>query len=454
MMGIFLTILMGFAAVGFDLSYVRLARLEMKNATDAAAHAAIMRLRATGNESTARTKAKDIAALNTVLGKSLTLQDNDVVFGTWDPTSKSFTQGATPATAVKINGVRESSTTNDGYIKLTFGRVLGYTESSITSDVMGAFVNRNFVIELDITPSYICDIDDAVKATLALLDDLHGKNVGGDRISMDLFTGKATEFTAFKNIRDDYTWIRDKWNGGGGSYVSFLDGTKTAGIVVCNKNDDTNTPKGGYFKCPAGAADRPYPNYSWVQHCSEDGPSAGYYGGTDLAAAITAGTNKLVAQTQAYEPRVLILVTDGSPMTCTGPGGGGLCGRTYASDGVSPPAGKTYWDPCCADGLTCSTGHVAGEAAGVTAAMAADWNAACSAAQGMATAATAAANNAKANKIALFTIKVKGSSTATSTTFAKGLARSPGTGDWISDATQLAGKFSNIVGQIPVALVK
>ncbi|HEV3033084.1 MAG TPA: pilus assembly protein TadG-related protein, partial [Polyangia bacterium] len=46
-MMLILTVIMGFAAMGFDLSYVRLARFEMKNATDAAAHAAMNVLRAT-----------------------------------------------------------------------------------------------------------------------------------------------------------------------------------------------------------------------------------------------------------------------------------------------------------------------------------------------------------------------------------------------------------------------
>jgi Flp pilus assembly protein TadG len=459
-MALCLTMLMGFAALGFDLAYVRLARLEMKNASDAAAHAAIMRLR-NSNQPTEGLKAADsrsagemVALANTVLGKQMTLQDADFTFGTWDPSVKSFAAGSIPYTAVKINGVRETSASNDGYVQLTFGRALGYSESSVTEDTIGAFANRNFMIEMDITPSYICDIDVGVQAAVDLLNELHTKNIGGDRISLDVFTGKAVERTGFLNIRDNYDAIYTKWWGTPypSLYVSFLDGTKTDGIVVCNKSDDTGpAPKGGQFDCPKGAAKRNYPNYGWVQHCSEDGPT-GYavplYAGTDIAAAITAGTNKLLANTQPWEPRVLIVVTDGSPMTCTGPGGGALCGDSYGSTGTTPPTGKTSsspWDPCCADGLSCTLGHSALSPNGDTA---------CTAAQNLKAAAVTAADTAKANNIDLFTIKVNGGAADTSTTFIESLKRNRGSGNWLSSTAGLGTLFKDIAGQIPVTLVK
>jgi Flp pilus assembly protein TadG len=459
-MALCLTALMGFAALGFDLAYVRLARLEMKNASDAAAHAAILRLRSS-SAATESLKAVDsrsagemVALANTVLGKPMTLQDDDFTFGTWDPSVKSFVAGSTPYTAVEINGVRETSASNDGYVQLTFGRALGYTESSVTEDTIGAFANRNFMIEMDVTPSYICDIDVGVQAAAELLVDLHTKNIGGDKISLDVFTGKSVELTGFLNIRDNFDTIYNAWWGGtyGSLYVSFLDGTKTSGIVVCNKSDDTGpAPKGGVFACPSGAANRNYPNYGWVQHCSEDGPT-GYpvtlYAGTDIAAAITAGTNKLVANTQTWEPRVLIIVTDGSPMTCTGPGGGALCGDTYGSTGTTPPAGKTSsspWDPCCADGLSCTTSHSAGSPNGATA---------CTAATALKTAAVTAANTAAADNIDLFTIKVNGAASDTSTIFIESLARNHGTGNWLSSTAGLGALFTSIAGQVPVTLVK
>jgi hypothetical protein len=451
-MALCLTALMGFAAIGFDLAYVRLARLEMKNASDAAAHAAIIRLRSSTSatpDQDAISIGESVAASNTVLGKSMILQDKDFTFGTWDPTTSTFAPGVTPYTAVQINGVRESSASNDGYVQLTFGKALGYSESSVTEDTIGAFANRNFMVEMDITASWVCNMDGAVQAAATLLDDLHTRNIGGDKISLDVFTGLAVEVTPFENIRDNYAAIYAAWWGGpqGSTYQTSLNGTKTSGIVMCNKLDDTNSPPGGYFKC--GGVNYAYPNYTWVPHCSAGGPT-GYavplYAGTDIAAAITAGTNKLLANAHDWEPRVLILVTDGSPMACTGPGGGGLCGSTYAGDGVTPPPGKgPYWDPCCADGLTCNLTSSAQSPNGDTA---------CTAAQQMKDNAVAAANVAGNAGIDLFLIKVNGSATDSATRFVQSLARNRGTGQWLPNSSQLGVLFTNIAGQVPVTLVK
>src|SRR3954452_22320157 len=70
-----MTILLGFAALGFDLSYVRLGRLQMENATDAAAHAAMIVLRGTNDTVQAKAAAIDIAHQHEVLGQAMKLTD-------------------------------------------------------------------------------------------------------------------------------------------------------------------------------------------------------------------------------------------------------------------------------------------------------------------------------------------------------------------------------------------
>jgi Flp pilus assembly protein TadG len=434
MMALSLVMLMGFAALGFDLSYVRLARLEMKNATDAAAHAAILRLRATGNTTTATTDAIALALKNTVLGKPMVLTNNDFTYGSWDSVAKTFAT-TTPYTAVKINGIRDVSGTG-GYVDLTFGRVLGYSSAATTEDTIGAFANRNFMIEMDITPSYVCTIDAAVQADLSLLDQLHTQNVGGDRISLDVFTGKATEFNDFLNIRNNYMAIYQLW-AGGGTYSSFLGGGKTAGITVCNKLDDpVGVPKGGTIPCPA--AGTAYPNNPNIMACSETamtGYSATVYAGTDIGAAITAGTAKLVNETQDWEPRILIVVTDGSPMMCTAPQGGNLC-----SVGVSP---------CCSDGWC----NIA-KADAANPAIQPGRSAACRAAHDQLAAGLTAATAAANANIDLFVVKMTGSATDNGANYAKSLIRNHGTFQWITDGTALSSAFTSILGQVPISLVK
>jgi Flp pilus assembly protein TadG len=436
-----LMMLIGFAALGYDLAYVRLARLEMKSASDAAAHAGVLILRSSsGDTAKATNAALAVSQLNTVVGKTMHLQTNDVVFGSWDSLSKTFTQGS-PITAVKIAGIRETSDTNDGYVNLTFGKALGFSETSVTEDTIGAFSDRYFMVEMDITPSYICDIDNAVVADLALLDDLYARKIGGDQISLDVFTGMSTELTPFMNIRTRHDDIYRAWTGGTLTYAPFLvSGVysgRTAGITVCNKLDDTSTTvvskKGGTINC--GTPGAAYPNNINAPACSQVGPT-GYatplFAGTDLGAAIRAGTAKLVAQSKDYEPRVLIIVTDGTPMTCTAPQGGDLCYK-----GVSP---------CCADGFCDQS---AAHASGVQERMDA-----CDGAHAILTGANDAADAAAKASVDLFIIKITGSATDTSSNYAATLKRRRGTFTWIADASQLANTFRDIVGQVPISLVQ
>jgi hypothetical protein len=444
---------MGFAALGFDLAYVRLARLEMKNATDAAAHAAILRLRATNNTSTATSDAIAIAAQNTVLGKPMVLSSNDFTYGTWDSISKTFT-ASTPYTAVKINGVRDVSDSG-GYVDLTFGRVLGYSATSTTEDTIGAFANRNFMIELDVTPSYVCTIDNAVQANLALLDQLHNQNVGGDRISLDIFAGAVEQLTDFMNIRDNYTTIYQTW-AGAGVYSSFLPGTKTLGARVCSKgNDTTGSPPGGQVTC--GGTTYDYPNVAdpatdpSTVFCSTTRWQTGYMGktytstvfaGTDIGAAIRAGTAKLQAETQNWEPRVLIVVTDGAPMMCSAPGGGDLCSNNVI--------------PCCSDGWCNQVNADAHDpvVGGTTTPLQSGRSAVCHAAHDNYDDGPTAADLAANAGIDLFTVKMTGSSTDRESVYVQSLIRNRGTFQWITDGTQLSSAFTTILGQVPISLVK
>src|SRR5689334_17025560 len=118
---------LGFAAMGFDLAYVRYSRLQLQNATDAASHAALVRLRATGDTTQARTMAITVAAQNKVWGKPLVVQSSEVTFGGWDFSTRTFTSGVSPANAVQVNGTRSALTGSNGAVGLTFGRVLGKT---------------------------------------------------------------------------------------------------------------------------------------------------------------------------------------------------------------------------------------------------------------------------------------------------------------------------------------
>lgn len=321
LMAVVTTVVLGFAAFGFDLAYVRYARLQLQNATDAAAHAALVRLRASGNTGQATGTAISVAVQNRVWGKPLTLQPADFVFGGWDFTTGLFKANVSPPNAVQVTGTRSALKGANGAIGLSFGRVLGQSTVSLAHVGVAAYRIRSVVVAEDVTGSLWSAVDPAGDADVALLDAMHAFNIPADRIGMQLFTGAAVQFTALTNLQTGYATVRNQWQGDG---KPFDDATKTSGISLCNKLD-------------TGPASTLHPAYrhAWMPPCSNGGD------GTNQGAALKAATAQLLAQSQPYETRVIVLVTDGKPECCTTSGstvtcdgGASACAQKRAQDGL------------------------------------------------------------------------------------------------------------------------
>jgi Putative Flp pilus-assembly TadE/G-like/von Willebrand factor type A domain len=381
-MALCLVVLMGMAAMGFDLSYARLARLQLQNATDAASHAALVRLRVTGDTAAARAMAISVASQNVVHGHTLTLTSSDITFGGWDFAQKLFIAGAFPANAVQIVGSRSSLRGADGAIGTTFGRVLGVNRININHSGTAAYRIRSVVVAQDITGSFAGSIDSAADADVAMLDQMHTYNVSSDRIGMQLFTGDGTAWTALTNLKTGYSAVRVQWFGDG---KQAADTTKTSGITVCNKLDVDS-----HATAPM--------NHAWVPHCSSGGD------GTNQGAAIQRATDQLLAQAQAYETRVIVLITDGKPACCTVSGSSTTCSETNS----------------------CATTRAAN---GVT-----------------------QANYAAANGISIYTVSY--GADAQQHAYNASLARGIGTAYNTPDETQLVSILREIAGTIPIALVQ
>ncbi|HVU50031.1 MAG TPA: pilus assembly protein TadG-related protein [Polyangia bacterium] len=501
LMALCLTILLGFAALGFDLAYVRLARLEMENATDAAAHAAMVVLRATDSVSQAQTAAINIAHMHEVLGQPMKLSASDITFGSYYFSTNTFDPAGTYYNAVKINSQRFDSDTGGALVNLTFGRALGYTEADVTQSVTTAFQSRFFQIELDITDSYLCYIDNAADAAVSFLDylglptDPHGTQ--GDMVGLDVFAGITQPVTTMKNVFANYATIRDDSSKTHGSWLrdtTTLDPTQNRGIGVCSKKNVTATQcyngatwsltanEGGYRQCAPNALNPPpyaacnntfttqfaYPNHTWMPQCSAakaEVTNLQLYAGTDLAEAIRVGHATLKNLGLSDEPHALILVTDGYPMVCTGVGGGGLCGTWNSATGAD-------WQPCCAGGLTCGASFTApdnntygGNAAGwgdgnpnagdsgqIKNGATATGGTACTEAQQMVKDTVTEANLAAADNIDLFVIGFYNPNSP-GDKFAKTLSRNHGTVFTTNDTTTFAQALKQIPSQVPFAIV-
>jgi putative Flp pilus-assembly TadE/G-like protein len=538
LMALVLTVVMYFAAIGFDLTYIRVAKLEMANATDAAAHAAAVALSATGNQGAATTAAITVAGENYVMGRSVVLTSADLVFGSYDFTAKTFTAGTTPATAVQVVGHTVSG--GDGFVNYTFGRIFGLTDANVTQNATAASMNRYFQVELQTSDDWLCEIDNAASAAVQLLTYLNGSSgYQGDWIGLDVFTGVSKQFSPLMNVRQNYNtganllnlWTPDTTTigtvVGNPPYTAATMPAppQTKGIAVCSKANAilpavayegtfvglAPQPSiedaahnlipwpGGYRQCPnqgtlvpiaATASQFPFPNHpmSIAKLSCSDGGQAGLFAGTDLGAAITAGVNELsavgVTGTDASgkpilsnEPRTLVLITDGIPMSCTGIGGGGLCGHRYSDDKVIPPANSglttgSPWQPCCAGGLSCGSSFTVTDAKGNSTsygggawgdsnpAMSPNGDKACTAAHGLAQAAVDAADKADAKGIDVYVIgffvdsATGGVGTGIGPDFASSLVRGKGTATITNSSAAIAGILKSIPGQVPVAIVR
>ncbi|HET6282873.1 MAG TPA: pilus assembly protein TadG-related protein [Polyangia bacterium] len=326
-MAITLAVVMGFAALAFDLAYVRLARMQMQNATDAAAHAAMHKYRMKQPDQTAAVAtAKAVAAANTVLGNSVTLLDSDIVFGVWDTRyypSTTFSPTTVDPNAITINGRISDPKASAGSVDTTFGKVIGFTQASVARSGIAAFRTRGIEIGLDVTGSFIYPAADppvyqARTAALNFLDAMHDMNVTGDRIGMQLFTGKAQQVTPIQSVKDNYNSISDAWKK----------------VHICQKPG-----YGGWPPAPQGPDD-PLMPLCWAR---DDGMAYPTPGPTsNPGAVLKAAGAQLLASPSPYEMPIVVLITDGEPMCCTHESGGNLCSKV-------PPGA-----PCCESGVICT----------------------------------------------------------------------------------------------------
>ncbi|HEY2901433.1 MAG TPA: pilus assembly protein TadG-related protein [Polyangia bacterium] len=437
LMAICLAVIMGFAALGFDLAYVRLARLQMQNASDAAAHAAMVSLRLTSSQSTARKTAETVAAANHVLGNPVQLADSDVVFGGWDFGTKSFTAGAGKTNAVTINGRRADTTASDGNVSLSFGRAIGFTQANVARTSIGAFRSRYTMFEADITGSFLtvsCGLDDAIAADLQFLDALYNAGVVNDKIGLDVFTGMAKSFTPLQTLSANYGSMRASWKGDG---LSARSTAHQSGIGACYIGAP-GSQTGDYSPCPGGkfwpneANLAPgIPNLSCSAGDFHYAPTTTVYGGTNIGAGIKSGLDTLSAVANTGEVRSIVIFTDGGPMCCEAGKGGGTCGTDDGSGHL--------WNPCCADGTISPCVDNTGGAA-------------CKCASDVAAYGVTQANAAAAAGVDLY-ILAFGNHPGW-ITYAKSLPRGRGFEIDTNDSTQLSASLLQIANNIPVALVQ
>ena len=209
-----LVVLLGFAALAIDLSYIRLTRLQAQNAADAGAHAALLELRRTQDQDASRLRADQIVSLNVVAGEPAAIEPGaDVVFGGWDFDLRSFDPGADYVNAVQVT-VRRDAESPAGAIPLMIGRVFDNdsAEARSTGSSVGALRSRSLVVVQDITHSFAGEMEQAKTASIALLNLMKENSFPGDTTGMITFVGEAEEYSELGQLESEYERLLSEWD--------------------------------------------------------------------------------------------------------------------------------------------------------------------------------------------------------------------------------------------------
>ncbi len=299
-----LTLLM-FAALAIDFTYVRTTQFELRNAADAAAHAALVELRRSGDQRAATLIGQELGELNAAAGESVTIETASFTFGEWDYATSTFFPGSALTNAVRVRADR-SATVPDGPVALLLGPLFEYDTVNVAAEAVGAFRSRDVMLTLDVTGSFLEEINDAVAATVLFLDEMNTRRLPNDRIGLNTFTGGSQMVTTLREIEGNYTSIRSVWYGDG---RSNRDSRKTRGLTNCYQ-----TTCGNRSYC-GSMYGRTIPG-SWMQSCNSVGDD-GIRGFTSQGPGLRIARQHLDSNDTYGNTKVIVLISDGRP-TCPG----------------------------------------------------------------------------------------------------------------------------------------
>ncbi len=290
-----------FAGLAIDFTYVRTTEFELKNATDAAAHAALVELRRSGDTTRAREMALAMAELNEAGGVPVHLSDEDVSFGEWD-----YNTGNFEASSAVVNGVRvrasRTAASIDGPVSLFVGPLFGHSASAVAETAVGAYRSRDIMFSLDISTSMIQEMNDAVDALVGFAVAMEGRSLPNDRLGLNVFKTSATTVTNLLDVDGNIGNIRTAWEGDGRANT---DKKKISGVTNCYKTYCKSTIAG------CGGKSYVIPG-AWMPACESWGHD-GNWSGSNQGAGISAATSTLVNNDALQNTKVIIFISDGRP---------------------------------------------------------------------------------------------------------------------------------------------
>ena len=154
MVAVSMLTLLGFAAIAVDTGYLMVAKNELQNVADASALAAARQLGAiyepktyteqqnfTCDPGTIIPVAQNVAQKNTAAGKSITIQDSDVLIGRWNSDTHTFTPTLDQPDAVKVKARRDTG--SNGPVSTFFAKILGIDTADVAADAIAALTGQS-----------------------------------------------------------------------------------------------------------------------------------------------------------------------------------------------------------------------------------------------------------------------------------------------------------------------
>lgn len=208
LMAFVLVIFLISAALSVDVANMHMVRAELRTATDAAARAGAESLARNQDLELARTAAIEIAALNRVAGKGLTLQASDVLLGNSSPNAAGefvFSEGVVPVNSVQVRAERSENMV-DGPVPLFLAGIFGRESFSPRESATATSTVRDIALVLDVSGSMKGTKLDALKTAVDLfLTDVESSSPGA-KVSLTSYSTNAsheialtTDFESVKN---------------------------------------------------------------------------------------------------------------------------------------------------------------------------------------------------------------------------------------------------------------
>ena len=201
-------VIIGLAGLALDTGYVFVTGHQLQNAADAAALAGAARVKF--NTTAAKTDAVNTAATNKAAGANVQLDStNDILVGSFNRTTHTFTAGGSPTNAVWVQA-RRTSGSPGGPVSLFFGPMFGITTSNVsrTATAMSGGTFSAGLVVLD--PSRSSSIG---------LNGTPDINIQNGGIIVDSSSSSAVSLNGNASIEATQLRIVGNYSGGGNSHL-------------------------------------------------------------------------------------------------------------------------------------------------------------------------------------------------------------------------------------------